>query len=145
MTAARQVEDVEAAVEARMRRQEILTRPDPPQIWVLLDESILRRPVGDPTIMRGQLARMLEAADMPHVTIRIIRESVGYYVGLDSSFNLLTTNVGDIVFIEAGGGRLIQDPAEVKGHVLRWDRIGACAQPWDTSRDLMAQVMKEVE
>lgn len=90
-----------------MRRQEILTRPDPPQIWVLLDESILRRPVGDPTIMRGQLARMLEAADMPHVTIRIIRESVGYYVGLDSSFNLLTTNVGDIVFIEAGGGRLI--------------------------------------
>jgi transcriptional regulator with XRE-family HTH domain len=145
MAAARQVDDIDAAVETRMERQEVLTRKDPPHIWVLLDENVLFRPVVDARIMRGQLARLHEATEMPNVTIRVVRQLAGFYLGLDGSFSSLTTETGDMVFVEApNGGRLIQDCKEVREFGVRWDRIGACAQPWDSSRELIDRAMEQL-
>jgi transcriptional regulator with XRE-family HTH domain len=142
-TASRMVDDVEAAVANRMKRQEVLSRQDPPHVWVLLDESILRRPIGGPEVMKAQLARLYEAVELPNVSIRVVPESTGYYLGLDGSFSTLTMETGDLVFVEApGGGRLIQDKAEARRFGIIWDRIGASALPWDSSRDLIAQAME---
>jgi transcriptional regulator with XRE-family HTH domain len=143
LTAARLVDDIDAAVDSRMRRQEVLTRKNPPLVWVLLDQSVLRRPLGGTQVMRDQLARLLEAADSPHVTIRIVPQSTGFYLGLDGAFNSLTMERRDMAFVEApGGGRLIQDPSEIREFGVRWDRIGASALPWDASRDLITEAME---
>ncbi|MGH3388750.1 MAG: helix-turn-helix domain-containing protein, partial [Actinomadura sp.] len=135
ITAARLVDDIDAAVDSRMRRQEVLARKNPPLVWVLLDEGLLRRPLGGAQVMRDQLARLRDAAELPQVTIRVVPESTGFYLGLDGAFNSLSMDRGgDMAFVEApGGGRLIQDPTEIREFGVRWDRIGASALPWDAS------------
>ncbi|WP_131738873.1 helix-turn-helix domain-containing protein [Actinomadura roseirufa] len=143
LTSSRLVVDVEKAVHARMRRQKVLTREDPPHLWAVIDENVLHRPVGGPEVMREQVARLYEAAVLPHVTIRFVRQSSGFYLGLDGSFNTLSLERGEKVFVEApGGGRLIQGGPELRDFGVRWDRIGASALPWDSSRDLMAEAME---
>jgi transcriptional regulator with XRE-family HTH domain len=143
ISASRMVEDVETAVANRMKRQEVLTRQNPPLVWVLLDETVLYRPVGGTEVMRAQLARMRDMAESKNVTIRVVPQSSGYYIGLEGSFNSLTMNTGELAFVEApGGGRLIRGNTEVREFGVIWDRIGASALPWDSSRDLIAQAME---
>ncbi|OLT31708.1 hypothetical protein BJF79_00485 [Actinomadura sp. CNU-125] len=145
LTSARLVDDIEAAVESRMGRQEVLARSKPPLFWVLLDENVLYRPVGGPEVMRGQLARLREAVGLSNVTIRVIPQHGGFYLGLDGSFNMLAMAAGESVFVEApGGGRLIQGSTEVRDFAIRWDMIGASALPWDSSRDLIERAMERV-
>ncbi|WP_157429825.1 helix-turn-helix domain-containing protein [Actinomadura oligospora] len=135
--------DVEAAVESRLKRQEVLTRENPPYVWVVMDEDVLHRQVGDREVFRAQLAKLHEVATLPNVTIRIVPKSAGFYLGLDGSFNTLAMPKGELVFVEApGGGRLIQDSAEVRDFGVRWDLIGACALPWDVTLALLAQAME---
>lgn len=145
LTAARIVEDVEAAVENRMKRQEVLARRPTPEVWVLLDESVLYRPIGGSEVMRGQLERLREAAETRNTIIRVVPQTAGFYPGLDGSFNSLTLPTGDVMFAEApGGGRLIQGGAELREFVVRWDRIGASALPWETSRDMINAAMERL-
>jgi transcriptional regulator with XRE-family HTH domain len=135
--------DVEAAVESRMKRREVLTRKPLPHIWVLLDESILHRPVGGAEVMYEQLAYLREAAELPQLTIRAVPLSKGFYPGLDGSFNSLTMENEDLAFVEApGGGRLVRGTTEVREFGVRWDQIGASALPWDSSLELIDQAME---
>lgn len=137
------VKDVDAAVENRMKRQEVLTRDSPPHVWAVLDETVLHRPIGGPEVMHNQLKRLNEAAESPNATIRVVRQSAGSYPGLDGSFNSLTVKNNELVFVEApGGGRLITDDAEVRRFGVNWERIGASALPWNSSQDLIAEAME---
>ena len=77
-------------VEARLRRQELLTREAFPTFWSLVDEAALRRPVGGSQVMRGQLRKIVEvAATIPSITIQVVPLSVGAHPGLDNAFTLL--------------------------------------------------------
>ncbi|MFI0355226.1 DUF5753 domain-containing protein [Actinomadura sp. 9N407] len=143
LSASRMVNDIEAAVEARMMRQEVLARQDPPLVWGLIDESVLYRQIGSTGVMYKQLDRLREAVEMPHVMIRVVPHAAGFYLSLEGSFNSLSLETGELAFVEApGGGRLIQGSTEVSEFRVRWDRIGASALPWDSSRDLIAQAIK---
>ena len=140
---ARAITDVEAAVQDRMQRREVLNRKNPPIVWVLIDESVLNRPVGGRQVMFDQLVQLREAIELPNVAIRVIPRETGYYVGLDGSFNSLSLPTGDLAFVEApGGGRLIQSSGEVRQFAVHWDWIGANALPWDSSRDLIERAME---
>lgn len=63
---------IERAVRLRMMRQDILTRPDPPQVHLLLDEAAVRRRVGPPALMAGQYRRLVSVAQTPNITLRLI-------------------------------------------------------------------------
>jgi len=77
-------------VEARLRRQELLTREAAPTFWSLVDEMALLRPVGDSTVMGEQLRKMAEtAATVPGITLQVVPLSAGAHPGLDNSFTLL--------------------------------------------------------
>ena len=65
-------EEIDEQVAARLKRQEILTRDEPPAFWVIVDESVLRRPVGGRYVMREQVGHLIEAAQRPHVSIQVI-------------------------------------------------------------------------
>ncbi|WP_242883310.1 DUF5753 domain-containing protein [Actinomadura litoris] len=137
------VGDIEAAVQERMKRRAVLARNPLPHVWVLLDESILYRPVGGPGVMREQLAYLKEAAELPQVTTRVVPLSKGSYPGLDGSFNSLSMETEDLAFVEApGGGRMVRETTEVRRFGLLWDRIGASALPWDSSLELIDQAME---
>ncbi|MEU5882326.1 DUF5753 domain-containing protein [Spirillospora sp. NPDC047279] len=142
----RMVEDVEAVVEERMRRREVLARNDPPLVWVVLDESVLYRLVGGSDVMRQQLTLLREASEMRSVTIQIVPQDTGYYLGLDGSFNGLTMNKGDLVFVEApGGGRLVHGDTEVRYFGVLWAQIGASALPRNSSRDVIERALERIK
>ncbi|GAA2616105.1 DUF5753 domain-containing protein [Actinomadura fulvescens] len=146
LTGARIVEDVEAAVEERMKRRDVLTRKNAPLVWVLLDESVLDRPIGGPHVMRQQLTLLRDAGEMRNVTLQIVPQSTGFYRGLDGSFNGLTMEKGDLAFVEApGGGRLIQGDTEIRRFGVRWAQIGASALPRGASQDLIEQALERLE
>lgn len=137
--------DVEADVAARMARKETLNRPEPPLVWVLLDEAALHRPVGGPQVMREQLAQLLELSNLPHIMVRVVPRSVGYHVGLDGAFKIMTVGSSDIAYTEAGGGgRLVMDVTEVRTFTIQFDRVGTDALSRDSTRSLIEQARESL-
>src|SRR5579875_1161057 len=70
-------EEIDQAVALRMTRQEILDRDDAPQMWAIIDESMLRREVGSPQVMRRQCEHLLDLGTRPSVVIQVIRNADG--------------------------------------------------------------------
>jgi transcriptional regulator with XRE-family HTH domain len=96
-------EIVRQRIEARLRRQHVIDRPDMLEYHVLLDESALQRPVGGSAVMRAQLSHIISLTADDKVAVRIIPLSVGVNVALDSNFALLdfaTQDISSVVFVE---------------------------------------------
>jgi hypothetical protein len=135
--------DLEGAVKVRMARQSLLTRKDPPDVWVLLAESALLCHVGGKKCMRDQLGRLLEASELPNVTLRVVANSTGANLGLDGPFQTVTVKEGVVGYVEAlNGGRLVPETSEVGELDMRFNRIGAVAEPVDSSHRLIRELME---
>ncbi|MEV0401200.1 helix-turn-helix transcriptional regulator [Actinoallomurus sp. NPDC050550] len=135
-------EAAQAAVEVRMNRQAILSRKDPPLLWVIIAETVLEWPVGGPEVMREQLAHLLELADMPNIGIRVVPRAAGAYKGLDGSFKVLSNASGDVAYLESPGqGRLVYS-LEARPYLDRYDRIGIKALNDDQSKELIRTKME---
>ncbi|GLY86310.1 helix-turn-helix domain-containing protein [Actinoallomurus iriomotensis] len=135
--------DIPSAVEARMARQDPLHRPDPPEVWVLLAETALLCHVGGRKVMRDQLARLLELSELPNVILRVVPNSAGANLGLDGPFKIVTVKEGSVAYLDAlNGGRLAPETSEVAALDARFNRIGAVAEPMDSSRRLIREVME---
>lgn len=136
--------DPQKSLEHRMARQGILARATPPQLWVTISENVLDWPVGGPEVMRQQLARLVELADLPNVWLRIVRRTAGAYPGLDGPFHIMSAPDGDAdAFVQAPrAGRLVTDSDEVRWFMDRFERIGSKAESVDASRELLKQAME---
>ncbi len=135
------VKDVDRALEARKARQEaILERADPPVILVLLDEDALDRPTGGKDVMADQLRHLLKLGQASHVIIRMVPRSVGAHVGLNGPFQVMSLKA-DVAYIGAfHGGRLVQDPVEVRELAIDFELIGAVALSEGASRTLIHEI-----
>lgn len=104
-------------VEARLRRQDLLDGQNPPRYRLLLDEAILRRPVGDAGLMAAQLAKILELAARGKVTVQVIPFEVGPYAVADINFTLLEFTeplLSAVVFVEGlATNQYYEKPADV--------------------------------
>jgi hypothetical protein len=95
--------EIENRVALRLKRQDVLHRQDPPRIWSVMDESVLRRPIGGPGVMRAQLRHFIEVASMPHVTIQVVPFACSGHAGESGSFSILRfgdRDLPDVVYIE---------------------------------------------
>ncbi|WP_157995843.1 helix-turn-helix domain-containing protein [Thermomonospora amylolytica] len=137
--------NLDKAVEDRMSRQAILHKPDAPEIWVLLAETVLAPVVGGAAVMRAQLAQLLELSELPNVILRVVPNSAGANEGLDGPFRVLKVKEGQIGYLLApNGGRLELDAEEVASLHRRFDRIGASALPVELSRALIKDAMENM-
>jgi transcriptional regulator with XRE-family HTH domain len=135
--------DVEGAVKARMARQGLLTKKDPPDVWVLLAETVLLPHVGGKKAMHRQLGRLLELSELPNVTLRVVPNTAGANYGLDGPFKIVTLKEGMVAYVEAlNGGRLVPETSEVADLDTRFDRIGAVAESVESSRRLIRELME---
>ena len=104
-------------VEARMRRQERLDGKNPPRYRLLLDEAVLRRPVGGPALMAAQLNKIIELASSGKATVQIVPFEIGAYSVSDISFTMLEfaeSAVSPIVFVEGLASNVYYErPADV--------------------------------
>jgi transcriptional regulator with XRE-family HTH domain len=95
--------EVERRVSMRLKRQDILYEPDPPRVWAVMDEAVLRRPVGGTAVMRAQLEHLAEVAALPHVTVQVVPFGRGGHAAAGGSFTILRfaeEEVSDVVYIE---------------------------------------------
>ncbi|MBO2463452.1 helix-turn-helix domain-containing protein [Actinomadura violacea] len=139
------VDTVERLVAERLKRQELLTRENPPYVWFTLDEAALRRKIAGPEIMRSQLAHLLDLDERPNISIDIVPQREGYYPGLAGSFTILTfMDAPDVVYGEiAGQGMLIQEPRVVADFAVRYNSMRGDALRVEESRALITSVMEE--
>ncbi|RAY13662.1 XRE family transcriptional regulator [Actinomadura craniellae] len=79
----------EQLIEVRMRRQELLEQPDPPQFYFVIDEAVVHRHVGGQNVMRNQIRRLVELASLPHVTIEVVPFTAGAHMGLGGAFTII--------------------------------------------------------
>jgi transcriptional regulator with XRE-family HTH domain len=110
--------DVERRIELRMRRQQLLTRPRPPRLHVLLDEAALRREVGGPEVLAGQLDRLATLAADDHVLLQVLPFGAGAYTAMGVAFTLFTfADPADphVVYLEGLTANTLLDSAEEVG------------------------------
>lgn len=132
------VKKVDEHVTTRMMRQSILARQEPPELMVILNESVLDLPVGGRVVMAEQLARLAELSQRDDVLIRVVPRSAGFHVGMEGAIKLLTVGREESAYAEAwGGGRLILDLDEVRYFSTRYEWIGALALPLGPSQSLI--------
>jgi transcriptional regulator with XRE-family HTH domain len=141
-------DEVDRRVEFRLKRQPLLARDDPPSLWAVLDEAVLRRLIGGSEIMRAQLQRLRAVAEAPHVTLQVIPFAAGAHAGLDGAFNIIGfPNAADpeVIFIEAATSDLyLEDAAAIRRYHQLFEHL--CAQALDprSSAEFLAKVAEEV-
>jgi transcriptional regulator with XRE-family HTH domain len=122
---------VEQRVEARIRRQALLTHDDGPLLHSILDEGALRRPVGGPAVMRAQLERIIELAGLPRVTFQLIPLDVGAHPGLGSTFVIIGFEepmVNDVVYVEGLIGNVyLEGAADLERYRQVFSRLHSIA------------------
>ena len=96
-------DEIDRRVSLRIKRQDVLTSPEPPRVWSVIDEAALRRPVGGRAVMRAQLNRLIEVAELPQVTIQVVPFGRGGHAAAGVSFTVLRFAepvLPDVVYIE---------------------------------------------
>ncbi|MFF0004645.1 helix-turn-helix domain-containing protein [Streptomyces tibetensis] len=138
-------EQLEERVALRLGRQERLGMPGRPELWVVLDEAVLRRPVGGPAVMREQLERLLGTRAERHITVQVLPFDQGEHEVMGGSLTVLTMPDGSEVAYTEGAhyGQLIEDPDEVRDFALTYDRLRAAALPPLMSLDMIRSVMED--
>jgi transcriptional regulator with XRE-family HTH domain len=135
--------EVARRVEVRTTRQQALNREDRPQLWVIVDEAAIRRTVGGPAVMRGQLEALVKVADQARTTIQVVPYSAGAHPGQLGPFVILgfpEPSEPEVVTMETVGGNLYVDkPEEVRLYTTAFDHLRAVAlSPGDTRAMLCA-------
>ncbi len=108
--------EITRRVGLRLARQALLTRPDPPSLWVVLDEAVLRRPIGGLTVMRAQLEHIIETSQLPNVTVQVVPFTAGGHAAAGGPFSVLRFgeyDLPDVVYLEQLTSSLYLDKLEI--------------------------------
>ncbi|WP_422753845.1 helix-turn-helix domain-containing protein [Micromonospora sp. WMMD708] len=134
--------DVDRHLAARLARQSILKRDDPPQLTVVLDETVLRRPVGGRQTMHGQLLALATACDQPHVRVHVVPATVGEYAGLNGPFVIATSPDHRMAgYLDNQlQGQVISDLDDLAAMMTAWENVRGEALSHRQSVDLITKV-----
>lgn len=133
--------EIQTYLSGRLARQEILRGDHPPCLIAVIDEAALRRCVGARLVMQEQCEALLKAYDLPHVTVQVIPEDVGFYVGMTGPLALATTPHGTYAFLDdQAHGRLLTDAEPIDRLMRVWEAIRGYALNQRQTRDLLARM-----
>jgi transcriptional regulator with XRE-family HTH domain len=140
-------EHIGRLTELRIKRQEVLTRPENPlELWAILDEAVLRRLIGGPEVMRAQLGKLLDATDLPNLTLQVLPFAQGAHAGLNGPFLIMSFPGDDppTVYIDGPAGNIFLDkPHQIRRWTEAFDQLRATAISPGDSRDLIATLSTE--
>lgn len=136
--------EVDQIVTSRIERQSVLAADHPPQLVAVIDEVVLRRPVGDGSVMAGQLAHLAAVADWEHVQVRVIPADSPWHTGLAGPFVLGRLPDGtELAYLDNQlRGQVVTDPIDVASLGRRWESVTGEAFPQRRSIELIREVAK---
>ena len=140
--------EVDRRVDLRMRRQEVLRRPRPPKLWAVVDEAALRRPIGGPKVMRGQLEALLEVTRTPNVRLQVIPFAAGGHAAAGGAFTILRfgdQDLPDIVYIEQLTSAIYLDKREdLDYYAVAMEQLCVEAEPPERTREILERIIAEL-
>jgi transcriptional regulator with XRE-family HTH domain len=139
--------NIDRMISLRRRRQAMLAESGYLEMWAVLDEAVLRRPIGGVAVMRAQIARLLEAGELQSVTIQVLPFARGVHAGVDGAFTIISfpdpTDL-DVVYVDCPAGNIfLEKPRDVRRHTTWFDHLRAAALPPDESAEFMAAAADE--
>lgn len=142
------IKQLESRIGLRMARQSLLTQADPPQLWAVLDESVLRRLIGGRECMREQLDRLGQVAALPTVTLQILPFMAADQPGIDGAFTIFSFAERidpDVVYIEnfTDNDLHLHGVSDIRLYKSLFDRLRAAALSPSDSAALITTVAKE--
>ena len=139
-------EKLERDAAARVERQNILTRDDPPKLWVVLGEGVLRQAVGGARVMREQLDHLLSLAEVQGIVLQVLPFAVTDAPGVDGPAAMFEfDDAATVAYLEGwGSGRVLKDPKEVTAIATALSMIKGCALSPIDSAQLMTKIRSEL-
>ncbi|MFD1667666.1 helix-turn-helix domain-containing protein [Streptomyces sp. SID7804] len=137
---------LERRVTSRLARQEILTRWPPPMVTAVIEEVVLRRPIGGPEVHKEQLEQLIKLAQLRNVELQVMPTDRSEHAGMGGPFILLTPKgKAQVGYTEVqNGSRLVTDPEEVRILAARYGSIRAQALTMRESLDLIKDMLGEL-
>jgi len=141
-------EEVERRVSLRMQRQRLLTQPDAPELWTVLDEAALHRPPDGPAVIRAQLKHLLELTDLPNVTLQIVEFRAGAHPAAGGPFTILRfpePDLSDVVYLEQlNSAQYLDQPDDVAAYMTVMNELCVKAASDTASRDLLRALLRKL-
>jgi transcriptional regulator with XRE-family HTH domain len=138
-------DQLDGLVTARLERQAILDKPNPPMLWALLDEAVLHRMIGSRKIMYEQLLALADTSCRSNITVQIAPTDVGVHAGLLGAFIVAGfDNTPDNAYMESPDhGQITEVPSIIRRLSLVFDTLRADALPRSASRELIGKVAEQ--
>jgi transcriptional regulator with XRE-family HTH domain len=140
-------QEVEARVQARIGRQELLRRDRPPALWFVLEEELLKRAVGGRDVMGKQLEHLAHLAETPAIVIQMMRTDVGAHAALGGALNLLSlADRPNVAYVEGPfTGQLFEDPSQVTECGVAYSLLQATARSREESAAMIRTAMEDMQ
>jgi transcriptional regulator with XRE-family HTH domain len=141
--------EIEHRVNLRLDRQQVLTKPNAPRLWAIVDEAVLRRPIGGPDVMRGQLERLIEAAEQPNVTLQVMPFEFGGHAAESGSFTIMRFpefDLPDVVYLEQLTSALYLDKREdAERYTEVMELLSVESAPPERTAEILTRLVEEVK
>ncbi|WP_218906958.1 helix-turn-helix domain-containing protein [Micromonospora jinlongensis] len=141
-------DEIERRVALRMQRQQLLHRESPPQLWAVVDEAALRRPIGGPAVMRGQLTALIEATKSPNIRLQVIPFAAGGHAAAGGAFTILRfgdQELPDIVYIEQLTSAIYLDKRDdLDYYAVAMERLCVEAEPPERTPDILGRLLDDL-
>ncbi|MDP9867728.1 MULTISPECIES: helix-turn-helix domain-containing protein [Streptosporangium] len=141
-------EELERRLRLRLARQRLLRSAEPPHLWAVLDEAVLRRPLGGAEVMRGQIDHILQALELPNVTVQIVPFSVGGHAAAGGPFSILRfsqPDLPDVVYMEQLTSAVyLEKRDDVDRYLEVMERLCIEAEPASRTREILARIREEL-
>ncbi|AEV89046.1 XRE family transcriptional regulator [Actinoplanes sp. SE50] len=141
-------EEIDRRVEVRRQRQQILTRPGGPQLWAVIDEAVLRRPIGGVAVMRAQIEALIEASKLPSVRLQVIPFTAGGHAAAGGPFSILRfpePELPDVVYVEQLTSAIYLDKREdLDQYAMAMERVCIDADPPNDTPEILGKLLHEV-
>jgi transcriptional regulator with XRE-family HTH domain len=142
-------EEIDRRVTLRMTRKELLTRPEAPRLWVVIDEAVLRRSIGGVEVLRNQIEALIEACRLPKVRLQVIPFGTGGHAAAGGAFSILRfpdPEMPDVVYIEHLTSALYLDKREdVETYVAAVGRLFIKAEPPARTPAILRQALRDLD
>ncbi|MEU7590986.1 helix-turn-helix transcriptional regulator [Micromonospora sp. NPDC049230] len=141
-------DEIDRRVALRMQRQQLLRRDSPPQLWAVVDEAALRRPIGGPEVMRGQLTALIEATKTPHIRLQVIPFAAGGHAAAGGAFTILRfgdQELPDIVYIEQLTSAIYLDKRDdLDYYAVAMERLCVEAEPPERTAEILGRLLDDL-
>jgi transcriptional regulator with XRE-family HTH domain len=140
-------EELERRINLRMRRQKLLAEGTGPRLWAIIDEAALRRPVGGTRVMRGQLQKLIDTAEMPNVVVQVMPFRFGGHAAESGAFTILRfpdQDVPDVVYMEQLTSALYLDKRDdVDAYIQVMERLSVDSMPPEATPEMLNKMLKD--